>query len=283
MFESAECMFLYLETALRVGGDREGTEIDLPVQREAATGYPVVPASSLKGALRARARAQQAPIELQALLGTPPESDDEQPTPSSVVVSDAIPLLFPVRSLTGVFAWTTSVETLARFRRDAASYGVKAAPLPDVPALDPDVAGVAPETPLLCRNQTLVLEEFTFPVRVAEEVRTLGAWVADNAFPDDPVFEFWRARAAGGLVVLPEAAYRYFLTHSTQITPRIRIDPHTGTASDGSLWTEEYLPPETLLYAHVGANVPDVAPKEIKKAVDVSEWVRRRSYAKFSA
>jgi CRISPR/Cas system CMR subunit Cmr4 (Cas7 group RAMP superfamily) len=35
------------------------------------------------------------------------------------------------------------------------------------------------------------------------------------------------------------------------------------------------LPPETLLYAHVGANVPDVAPKEIKKAADVSEWVRR--------
>ena len=59
----------------------------------------------------------------------------------SVVVSDAIPLVFPVRSLTGLFAWVTSVETLSRFRRDVAAYGVKIAELPQPPALDPETAG----------------------------------------------------------------------------------------------------------------------------------------------
>ena len=60
MFDAAECMFLYAESSLRVGSGEERTEIDLPVQREAATGYPLVPSSSLKGVLRARARARQA-------------------------------------------------------------------------------------------------------------------------------------------------------------------------------------------------------------------------------
>jgi CRISPR-associated protein Cmr4 len=275
MFDAAECMFLYLESSLRVGDDKEGIEIDLPVQREAATGYPLLPASSLKGVLRSRARAQQAPIELLGLLGSAPESEDIEPTPSNVIVSDSIPLLFPVRSLTGLFTWVTSVETLSRFGRDMAAYGVKAEPLPQLPALDAETAGVAPETPLLCRKQTLVLEEFTFPVRVAEEVGALGAWMAENAFPDDPAFDFWRSRAARGVVVLPEGAYRHFVTHGTQVVPRIRIDPDTGTASDGSLWTEEFLPPETLLYALVGANLPDSPAKEIKKAADLTEWVRR--------
>ena len=275
MFDAAECLFLYLESSLRVGSDEEGIEVDLPIQREAATGYPLLPASSLKGVLRSRARLQQAPIELLGLLGSPPESPEPEPKPSSVVVSDAIPLVFPVRSLTGLFAWVTSVETLSRFRRDVAAYGVKLAAMPAPPNLDPEVAGVAPETPLLGQKQTLVLEEFTFPVRVAEEVGALGAWLAETAFPDDPVFAFWRARAARGVVVLPEGAYRYFVDHGTQVVPRIRIDPRTGTAADGSLWTEEYLPPETLLYALVAANLPETPPKEIKKAADLIEWVRR--------
>jgi CRISPR-associated protein Cmr4 len=57
-------------------------------------------------------------------------------------------------------------------------------------------------------------------------------------------------------VVLPEAAYRHFVEHGTQVIPRIRMDPKTGTAAEGSLWTEEYLPPETLLYALVGIRLP---------------------------
>jgi CRISPR-associated protein Cmr4 len=229
----------------------------------------------LKGVLRSRARAQQAPIELLGLMGSPPESEDQPTTPSSVVVSDAIPLLFPVRSLTGLFAWVTSLETLARFQRDIDTYKVKVAPIPQPPALEPETAGVTPQTPLLCSKQVLVLEELTFPVRAAEEVGALGAWMAEHAFPDEPAYEFWRSRAQHGVVVLPEGAYRYFLTHGTQIVPRIRIDPRTGTASDGSLWTEEFLPPETLLYALVGANLPETPAKEIKKAADLVDWVRR--------
>ena len=272
MFAAAECMFMYLESSLRVGSGEDRLEVDLPVQREAATGYPLVPGSSLKGVLRARARSQEAPVEMLGLLGSAPESEEQQP--SSVVVSDAIPLLFPVRSLTGLFAWVTSLEVWSRFQRDLAAYGVKVPPPPQLPAPAPETAGVAPEAPLLGSKQTLVLEELSFPVQVVEEVGALGAWLADHTFPDEPVFDFWRQRAMRGVVLLPEGAYRYFVIHGTQVVPRIRIDPGTGTAADGSLWTEEYLPPETLVYALVGANLPEAPPAWIKKATDVIDWVR---------
>ena len=103
MFAAADCLFFYLESSLRVGSGEPRSDVDLPIQREAATSYPVVPGSSLKGVLRGSARSQQAPPELLGLLGSEPGGVELQP--SSIIVSDAFPLLFPVRSLCGLFAW----------------------------------------------------------------------------------------------------------------------------------------------------------------------------------
>ena len=198
MFDAAECLFLYVESSLRVGsergrprgrpsgatggGDRLSGDPGQQLERGPASPWPVA-----AGPDRAAGPAR-----------LPADSEEPQPQPSSVVVSDAIPLLFPVRSLAGVFAWVTSLEILARFQRDVAGYGVKIAPMPQLPALAPETAGVAPESPLLCSKQTLVLEELSFPVQAAEEVRALGAWLAEHAFPDDPVFEFWRRGPRAG-------------------------------------------------------------------------------------
>ena len=272
MFDAAECMFLYAESSLRVGSGEERTEIDLPVQREAATGYPLVPSSSLKGVLRARARARQAPEEFLSLLGSEPESNEE--LPSSVVVSDALALLFPVRSLTGLFAWVASLESLSRFARGLEAYSIKGVNPPALPAIDSHTAGVAPESPLLGTKQTLVLEELSFPVQALEEVAAWGAWLAENAFPNEPAYQYWREKAGRGVVVLPEGSYRYFVRRGTQVTPRIRIDPRTGTAAEGSLWSEEFLPPETLLYTLAGVNLPAETPSFIKKPSDVMDWLK---------
>jgi CRISPR-associated protein Cmr4 len=279
MFAAAECLFLYLESSLGVGSGEPGVAVDLPIQRETATGYPMIPGSTLKGVLRGQARVQQAGPELLRLLGSVPETEDRQP--SCVVLSDGLPLLFPVRSLRGVFAWVTSAEAWARLGRELASYGVKLAP-PPLPVPAPDAACVAPGTPLLTARQNLVLEELCFAAQPAPELAALGAWLAEHALSDEPVFEYWRQRAAHGIVVLPEDYYRYFLEHGTQITPRIRIDPRTGTAAEGALWTEEFLPPETLLFALVGANLPEAPdggaapplPGKMKKAADILDWIK---------
>jgi CRISPR-associated protein Cmr4 len=274
MFDAAEGVFLYLETCLRVGGGEEAREVDLPIQREAATGYPVVPASSLKGVLRHRARTQQAGEELIRLLGSEPESEVKQA--SGLVLSDALPLLFPVRSLAGLFAWATSPDAWQRFGRDLSAWGVKLANVPTLPALPPAAAGVVPGTPLLTSKQTLVLEELSFPAQPSPEVAAAAAWLGEHALPDGPAFDYWRGRLARNFVVLPEGSYRYFLTHATQVVPRIRIDPRTGTAAEGALWTEEYLPPEVLMYALVGVRLSEPTPAAavFKTPAEALAWVK---------
>lgn len=51
------------------------------------------------------------------------------------------------------------------------------------------------------------------------------------------------------LVVLPDDDFRDFVTLATEVITRIKIDPATGTAKSGALFTEEYLPQESLLYS----------------------------------
>ena len=224
MFAAAEGMFMYVESSCCVGSGEDRLEVDVPIQREAATGYPLCPGSSLKGVLRNRARSQQAPVELLGLLGSPPES--EEPQPSSVVVSDALPLLFPVRSLTGLFAWVTSLEVWSRFqprpgrvRREGPSAAATAGHCPR------DGRRGSP-SPARREQGNAGAGGAELSGHVVAEAGALGAWLADHAFPDEPVFDFWRQRAMHGVVILPEGAYRYFVTHATQVVPqRIRTDP----------------------------------------------------------
>jgi CRISPR-associated protein Cmr4 len=127
-----------------------------------------------------------------------------------------------------------------------------------------------------------VLEELCFAAKPAPEVAALGAWLGEHALSEEPVFDFWRQRLTQGVVVLAEDYYRYYLERATQVVPRIRIDAQTGTAAEGALWTEEYLPPETLLFALAGANLPEAPagtaapslPGKVKKATDILSWVK---------
>src|SRR5581483_12151182 len=117
MFEATALLFTYVETPLHAGTARGLGAVDLPIQRERTTDYPMIQGSSLKGRLRAEVTARL-PERVQAIFGPPTGNASEHA--GALSVGDARILLFPVRSLAGVFAWTTSVDVLARFQRDAA-------------------------------------------------------------------------------------------------------------------------------------------------------------------
>src|SRR5581483_2232234 len=56
MFEATRMLFIYVETPLHAGSGRGLGAVDLPIQRERTTNYPIVQASSLKGRMRGEAR-----------------------------------------------------------------------------------------------------------------------------------------------------------------------------------------------------------------------------------
>jgi CRISPR-associated protein Cmr4 len=58
------------------------------------------------------------------------------------------------------------------------------------------------------------------------------------------------------LVIISDDDFTHFVKNSTEVITRTKIDNITGTVQDGALFTEEYLPAETVLYSLAIANKP---------------------------
>jgi CRISPR-associated protein Cmr4 len=169
-------------------------------------------------------------------------------------VGDARILLFPVRSLLGVFAWVTSQNVLARFKREAEMAGLSVSWDPIGPT-DDGTAFVA-DGNILIANGKVVLEEFAFTARTDSGVKAIAQWLKDKALPAGGEYAYWRDTLEKRLVILPENAFRDFVQLSTEVIARVRIDDTKKTVEPGALWTEEHLPSETLLYATLFASKP---------------------------
>jgi CRISPR-associated protein Cmr4 len=248
MFEATRMLFLYVETPLHAGTGSGLGAVDLPVQRERATGYPLVQASSLKGVLRAEAKGD--PVQVEAVFG--PDTSEAHTHAGAFAPGDARLLLFPVRSLLGIFAWTTSAHALARFLRDAELAGLGL----EWKGLEPgkDTALVPPGSDLVADGR-LVLEEFTYTSHEDAAVRDIADWLAENALLAGGAYAYWRKKLPRSLVILPEDDFREFTRFSTEVVTRVQLSADTKTVAEGP-WTEENLPTDTLLYAPLYATKP---------------------------
>jgi CRISPR-associated protein Cmr4 len=189
-------------------------------------------------------------------------------------VGDARILLFPVRSLMGVFAWVTSPNVLARFKREAEMTGLSMS-WNLIGPTDDGTAFVA-DGSILIANGKVVLEEFAFKAEKNNSVQTIAGWLKDNALPAGDEYAYWRDTLEKRLVILPENAFRDFVQLSTEVIARVRIDDTKKTVERGALWTEEHLPSETLLYATLFASKPRVQnpPSDLQDATAVLNFVK---------
>lgn len=286
MFPSSALLTLYIETPLHAGvGRQEGASIDLPIQREEATGYPVIHASSVKGTLRRLAAAVADRDDVVCVFGPEPEGlrdavqEARQEAMGALVLADARVLLFPVRSLVGVFAWVTSAELLAHFARDADAYGLSL-PLPALEAPPDGTAWVTPSSRVITENAQLTLEELTFRAEAQPRLAEVSQWIARHMLPPASAYDYWRHKVQTDVVVLPEDALRFFVVEGTELVYRIRLDPQTGVAQEGALWTEEYLPADTVLYLPLGAQVPGQPSGTVRSAADVLGWLKQLGFAR---
>ncbi len=248
MFEKSALLFIYVETPLHAGTGRGLGAVDLPIQRERVTQYPMIQASSLKGKLRAEVRLrnnwQDDSPEITALFGKAGDADNT--FSGAVAPGDARVLLFPVRSLAGVLAWTTSLHVLQRFARDCAFANLTP---PLLLRTSPGAGEAFVTSDAVKAGDYVVLEDFSFkPISEhSKSLRELAQWVVDRALPN--THAYWRKQIVDKLVVLPEDAFRDFALYATEVQTHVRLDPARKTVQPGALWTTESLPPDTLLYA----------------------------------
>lgn len=224
-------LYLYAITSLHPGSGTALGVVDMPIQRERHTGWPVIPGSTIKGVLRDACRRKNGddPL-LEVAFGKGGESDSFS---GALSLTDARILAFPVRSLKGVFAWVTCPQALRRYQRDAAIAGEKIDVT--VPTVNEGRAMAAQGSPLRTSQGKIVLEEFVFEA-VAAALDFFPVLT-----PED------RSRVA----VLDDSDFSYFVRNATEVTARIGLDPGTKTAKKGALFYQEFLPAESLLYSVV--------------------------------
>jgi CRISPR-associated protein Cmr4 len=268
---------LHAQTALHPGAGTALGAVDLPVQRERHTHWPTIAGSALKGILRDACRnvlAGRANLETEdlvnptrkmesrreradntlalAMLFGPPTGDSSE-FAGALSVTDARLLAFPVRSLRGVFAWTTCPAVLERLQRDADLAGLN---FPgELPAVGDNQALVVNGNSCPCLiDDRLVLEEFEFTRQKQAIPAAMLEWLVNTLLPDTAAYRASRARFLKQLVVLSDNDFTHFARHATEVNARVGLDYEKKTVKKGALFYQEFLPAETLLYAVVLAN-----------------------------
>ena len=224
---------LLAETPVHPGAGSGMGVVDLPVAREASTDYPVLVGSSLKGALRDKAKwvvaaeAVEADV-VQDRFGSPEHAGD-------LLVSDGRLLLLPVRSLTTSFRWVTCRHLLERYRRDLGRAVLE--PRPDVP-------DVKQGDVLATGNGSLFLEERQFTIR-GVPTDDLVNTIAPCVLHDET-----RRRLGDRIAILDDDDFAWFVRYGLCIQARNVLDDD-GSKRSRNLWYEETLPPDTVMYALV--------------------------------
>ncbi len=284
--QSSGLLFLYAETQLHAGTGASLGVVDLPIQRERTTEFPKIQSSAVKGVLRAETETRsQADADL--LYG--PKVQDYA---GALALTDARILLFPVRSLSGLFTWITCPTVLARLLRDlkllshlsppAWKLGAEFSNYGEMEALVAATADNPPQAfgPIVTGRKVVALEEFLFTPKASANVSQLATWLADNALPDGAKtneYQWWYDKLATKkhLAVLKDEDFRDFVTSSTEVVARIKLNQTTKTASDTGLWYQEFLPGETVLYSVAVAQDARDKTQRTTKAADV--WKKFKS------
>jgi CRISPR type III-B/RAMP module RAMP protein Cmr4 len=215
------------ETSIHPGAGHSLGVIDLPVSREATTGYPVIVGSSLKGSLRDAMEQWLGDKEHQSIR----EVFGCQEYAGHVLVSDARLLLLPVRSLAQAFRWVTCPHLIERYRRDLRRVGQT--DLPPVPSV-PDGKALAYGQP------HLFLEERLFEV-VGEPDESLVKLLTPLIAAEEVGL-----RLSQRLVVLNDDDFAWFCHFGLPVQARNQLNDNKASQN---LWYEETLPPDTLMYA----------------------------------
>ncbi|BBB92064.1 MAG TPA: type III-B CRISPR module RAMP protein Cmr4 [Methylomusa anaerophila] len=263
MYKIAKPLFLLCDTPLHAGSGNDLGIVDLPIQRERHTGFPKVESSGIKGCIRESFEVRQRDGKTFMANGNKVSGDDLKKCIELVFgpegynadehagalgFTDARVLLFPVKSMQGVFAWITCPKVLQRFQSD-----LKQCERIELGFTLPGESCASQECQLFIRNNpdVVILEEYSLEIKHKndENCTALAKWLADHVVPQGEAFDYWRCKMAKDILVVSDDEFRDFVTLSTEVITRIKIDPVKGIVEKGALFTEEYLPSETVLYS----------------------------------
>lgn len=240
------------------GGYRLG-RVDLSIAREPGTNLPKIPGTSLAGAARSYAAMRYEKTQCagqgqgkedkqrHCTLATCPicytfgsTKGNEGGNAGTVSLSDAQLLLFPVHSLAGP-VWVTTAQRL-----NDAGFMVE-------PATTVEKEAFATTLSLKEGNKSLnlgwLLLEHQAKVTVDRSKK-----MREEMLRLDPADSMWQKiwpAVEKRLVLVDVSLFSHIVNSNLEVRTSVSIDPNTGAAKDGALFTYEALPRATWLWCDV--------------------------------
>ena len=255
----------YTISPMHAGSGDSVATVDLPIQRERHTNYPCVHASAVKGAMRAHFREfvepgkekaeyggkqfKQAEKLVNFIFGSDKGNDEWKgefkddssidSIPGAISVSDAKLLAFPMRSNIAPFIFVTCPNILHRLKNDLEFCGISAQFYNYDLSIKDDNAKILKGE---LKDEKIILEDAV--VAVVEIKKE------DSAKEDSANIEFLNANLPEltNLLLISDEMFDYCISSCTEIQTNIKIDSKTGTAAEGALRYQEFLPSDSVLY-----------------------------------
>lgn len=215
---------LFTRTPLHIGSGHSVGIVDLPILRERATDFPIIPGSALKGVLadlyvsRGDGQAPELSDEGKRLFG-------EQNRRGAVLIGESRLLAFPVRSAKQAFAWLTSPLTLARH---------------EIPFKGTMGENEVLAADTLCVEKTAIFEEYRLNWKDPVPGETVEALRGRCKVP------LWKDSLASRLAVVSDTLFQYFAKNACEIAQHNQIDDVSGIVKQGHFFAQENVPSETL-------------------------------------
>lgn len=240
-------LYLYAESPVHTGAADSLDVLDLPVQREAATGYPVIWGQSLKGALRQAAGDAGWGNRVTEVFGSAVEDvSGDGTTPGTLAVGDAQLVAMPVPSLRHTFAWLTSEIALSRLAR---KYHVLQRQVPRLPAVPSDAGAAASAD--WTRDDKEILGPCLVPLGSSPDEK-LANWaeqIAADVFAPGEAFLPFARKFRTDLVLAGSDIVPVLFRECTEQAVRVQLN-ESKTVENGPFYSE-YLPAETVMAAQL--------------------------------
>ncbi len=263
--KETKLIFLHALTPLHVGTGQAVANVDLPIAREKATGFPIIPASAFKGVLRDsyltlndQGKLQE-PDWVKQAFGTQEAAGDW-------MFTDLRILCLPVRSFYGVFAYVTCPLILQRLQRAAHAMGVDGLDNLDITVNALKIA--VPSETELHHQHKVYLEDIDLDCsnEKQEQAHNIGQKLATILFdePDRPMF-------LKRFAIVSNETFNFLSETATEIVARVRLENEVKTVAHGGLWYEEAVPAEAIFYGFISRlrgdaslnQIPTSAPLQI--------------------
>ena len=279
---------LYAVSQIHAGSGAAVSTVDLPIQRERHTNYPCIYASSLKGAMRAHFREfiqedavnceykknedKQITKLINFIFGSDEQDDwkdKNESIPGAISVSDGKLLAFPMRSNIAPFVWVTCPNIINRLKRD-----LKFLKINDCNDINGLSIAKDDEAKIIIRktdNGTQKEDKVILEDAVVNLGGNINLSFIETNFPEIHTV----ISETSCLLLISDEMFDYCISSCTEIQTNIKIDSRTGTAQDGTLRYQEFLPSDSILYAIVNFKnqqceaglLPEAVSGHVQKAI----------------